>query len=341
MSTKRKIHAAGMLLLVMLLATLIPSGAWAAEVQEDVTPNAQAAILYEATTGTVLYEKNADTQLPPASMTKVMTAILVLEQNPELEGELTVDERAVSHYYCSSMEPMRHLYAGEVISYEDCLNYLLIPSGNEAGTAFAFELAGNMSAFADQMTAKAKELGCENTEFRDPTGISPYNVTTARDMAKIAEYALSFEKFREIVCKTEGTVPPSNKREKGFDYENTNALLAPNDLYENPYVGYIKGVKTGWTPSAGYCFTGCMEKDGLTWISVVMGIKDDAYAADGTAIRGDLPETVSLLGLTEGVTAEDLGKPVNGLLLAGVIIAGIVIAVIAAVLYRKKHRREM
>ncbi|MDY3239731.1 MAG: D-alanyl-D-alanine carboxypeptidase [Anaerovoracaceae bacterium] len=341
MGMKRKTRAAGMMLLVMLLAILIPSGAWAEEVQEDITPNAKAAILYETTTGTVLYEKNADMQLSPASMTKVMTAILVLEQNPELEGELTVDERAVSHYYCSSMEPMRHLYAGEVISYEDCLNYLLIPSGNEAGTAFAFELAGDMSEFAKQMTAKAKEIGCENTEFRDPTGISPYNITTPRDMAKIAEYALSFEKFREIVCKTEGTVPPSNKREKGFDYENTNALLAPNDLYENPYVGYIKGVKTGWTPAAGYCFTGCMEKDGLTWISVVMGIEDDAYAADGTAIRGDLPETVSLLGLTEGVTAEDLKKPVNGLLLAGVIIAGIVIAVIAAVLYRKKHRREM
>ena len=198
-----------------------------------------------------------------------------------------------------------------------------------------------MSEFAKQMTAKAKEIGCENTEFRDPTGISPYNITTPRDMAKIAEYALSFEKFREIVCKTEGTVPPSNKREKGFDYENTNALLAPNDLYENPYVGYIKGVKTGWTPAAGYCFTGCMEKDGLTWISVVLGIEDDAYAADGTAIRGDLPETVSLLGLTEGVTAEDLKKPVNGLLIAGVSIAGIVIVLIAAVLYRKKHRREM
>ncbi len=337
---KKKTRAAGLILL-MFFTILLPSAAFAEETQQDITPEAKAAILYEATTRTVVYEKNADTQLSPASMTKVMTAILVLEQNPDLEGELTVDERAVSHYYCSSMEPMRHLYAGEVISYEDCINYMLIASGNEAATAFAFELAGDMSEFAKQMTAKAKEIGCENTEFRDPTGISPYNITTPRDMAKIAEYALSFEKFREIVCKTEGTVPPSNKREKGFDYENTNALLAPNDLYVNPYVGYIKGVKTGWTPAAGYCFTGCMEKDGLTWISVVMGIENDAYAADGTAIRGDLPETVSLLGLTEGVTAEDLEKPVNGLLIAGVIIAGIVIALIAAVLYRKKRRREM
>lgn len=331
----------GILLIVLNLILSFPAGVYAQSGEEDVVPNAKAAILYEATTGTVLYEKNADMQLAPASMTKVMTAILVLEANPELEGELTVDERAVSHYYCSSMEPLRHLYAGEVISYEDCLNYLLIPSGNEAGTAFAFELAGDMSEFAEQMTEKAKELGCENTEFRDPTGISPSNITTPRDMARIAEYALSFDKFREIVCKTEGTVPASNKREKGFHYENTNELLAHSDLYENPYEGYIKGVKTGWTPSAGYCFTGCMEKDGLTWISVVMGVMDSAEAADGTAIRGDLPETVNLLRLTDGVTADDLKQPASGFLIAAAIVIAVLIIGIVIFIYRKKHRREM
>lgn len=331
----------GILLIVLNLILCFPDAVYADNSEKDAVPNAKAAILYEATTGTVLYEKNADMQLAPASMTKIMTAILVLESNPELEGELTVDERAVSHYYCSSMEPLRHLYAGEVISYEDCLNYLLIPSGNEAGTAFAFELAGDMSEFAKQMTEKAKELGCENTEFRDPTGISPSNLTTPRDMAKIAEYALSFEKFREIVCKTEGTVPASNKREKGFDYKNTNELLSHSDLYENPYEGYIKGVKTGWTPSAGYCFTGCMEKDGLTWISVVMGVMDSAEAADGTAIRGDLPETVNLLRLTDGVTADDLKKPENGLLIAAGIVMAILTIGIVILIYRKKHRREM
>ena len=338
---KKRSQGRRLILLAVLLTFVLTTNAWAKEAPEDVTPNAKAAILYETTTGTVLYEKNADMQLTPASMTKVMTAILVLEKNPSLEGELTVSEKAVSHYYCGSMEPMRHLKAGEVISYQECMNYMLIASGNEAATAFAFELTGDMGAFADQMTAKAKEIGCENTEFRDPTGISSYNMTTPRDMAKIAEYAMSFEKFREIVCKTEGTVPASNMREKGFDYTNTNALLAADPLYENPYVGYIKGIKTGWIPASGYCFTGCMEKDGLTWISVVMGIEEDAYAPDGTAIRGDLPETVSLLSLTDGVTAESLKKPNNVLLIAGIIIAVIVAAGIAAICYRKKYRREM
>ncbi|MCI6013141.1 MAG: serine hydrolase [Firmicutes bacterium] len=340
MDMKKKNGIAAAVLLILILTCILPTGAFAEETQEDVTPNAKAAILYETTTGTVVYEKNADMQLPPASMTKVMTAILVLEQNPELEGELTVDERAVSHYYCSSMEPLRHLYAGEAISYEDCMNYMLIASGNEAATSFAFELAGDMSEFAKQMTAKAKEIGCENTEYRDPTGISPYNLTTPRDMAKIAAYAMKFDKFREIVCKSGGTVPPSNKREKGFDYENSDPLLAENP-YITPYHGYIKGIKTGWTPSAGYCLTCCMEKDDLTWISVVMGVEDEAVTETGEVIRGDVPETIRLLGLTDGVTADDLKKPVNVLLIAGVIIAGIVVVLIAAVLYRKKHRREM
>ena len=338
---KKRNRERRIILLALFLTFVLTTNTWAEEAPEDVTPNAKAAILYEATTGTVVYEKNADLQMTPASMTKIMTAILVLEQNPNLEGELTVDERAVSHFYCSSMEPMRHLKEGEVISYDDCLNYMLIASGNEAATSFAFELAGDMGEFADQMTAKAKEIGCENTEFRDPTGISSYNMTTPRDMAKIAEYAMSFDKFREIVCKTEGTVPASNVREKGFDYINTIALLTANKLYENPYEGYIKGIKTGWIPASGYCFTGCMEKDGLTWISVVMGVEEDAYAPDGTAIRGDLPETVSLLSLTDGVTAEELKKPGNGLLIAGIIIAVILVAGTVAILYRKKYRREM
>lgn len=328
-------------LMVMLFMQTCTAGAWAEEAAEDVTPNAKAAILYEATTGTVLYEKEADMQLSPASMTKVMTAIMVLEENPNLEGELTVDERAVDSFYCSSMEPQRHLEAGEVISYEDCMNYFLIQSGNEAGTAFAFELVGDVSEFAKKMTAKAKELGCENTEFRDPHGISPNNVTTPRDMAKIAEYALTFDKFREIVCKTAGTVPPSNKRDVGFDYTNTNELLAHSDLYDNSYEGYIKGVKTGWTPPAGYCFTGYMEKDGLKWISVVMGVMNDGHAADGTAIRGDLPETVEMLKLTDGVTAEDLKKPVSAGLIAGIIAVVVIILIVIAVLYKKRHRREM
>lgn len=273
----------------------------------DMAPNCKSAILYEATTGTVLFSKNADMPFAPASMTKVMTAILVLEANPNLEGTLVVDERAVSNYYCSSMEPQRHLIEGEEISFTECMKYLLIPSGNEAATTFAFELAGDMSKFIDRMNEKAVEIGCVDTHFSDPTGITGNNhYTTASDMVKICEYAMTFEKFRECVNFSEGTVPASNVRETGFDYETTNRVKFPDDRYESKYSQYMTGVKTGWTPAAGYCFSGCMERDGLVFYSVAMG-GDELDNGDGRILQGDFIDTINMYSLTDGLTAENIG----------------------------------
>ncbi len=272
----------------------------------DLAPNCKAAILYEATTGTVLFAKNEDMQLPPASMTKVMTAILVLEENPQLEGTLTVDKRAVSPYYCSYMEPQRHLLEGEIISFEECMRYLLIPSGNEAATAFAFELSGDMSKFVERMNEKAKSLGCENTNFADPTGLSGNgHYTTVSDMVKICEYAMSFDKFRECVSFDSGMVPPSNVRDTGFEYETTNRVKFPDDRYESPYSRYMTGVKTGYTPAAGYCFSGCMERNGLVFYSVAMG-GNERDNGDGRILQGDFVDTINLYRLTDGLTVENI-----------------------------------
>lgn len=303
---------------------------------EDIIKNSKAGILYEATTGTVVCEKNADMQLPPASMTKVMTAILVLEKNPTLEGELTVNKNAVRHYYCSYMEPQRHLLAGEVISYEECMKYLLIPSGNEAATAFAFELCDTFSEFIDMMNAKAKELGCENTNFKDPVGLSSSDhYTTPRDMVKICEYAMQFDKFREIVAMEDGAVPASNVREKGFDYYTTNYVKYPDDRYESPYSQYVTGIKTGYTPAAGWCLSSCMEKDGLVWYTVVMG-GDELDNGDGRILQGDFIDTIALYEQTEGLTADDLKKPVSPLLIGGIAIAAIAVIVLVFFAMKKK-----
>lgn len=308
---------------------------------DDPVPDSASAILYESTTGTVVFSKNADEVRPLASMTKVMTAIVVLERNPELEGTLTVDERAVDPYYCSSMTPLKHLLAGEIISYEDCMRYMLIPSGNDGATSFAFEIAGSVEAFAEMMNEEARKIGCKNTTFRDPHGISPEDKTTAEDMVKIAEYAMRFEKFRQIVKCTSGSVPPSNKREKGFDYENSNELLYTSSQYDNPYSEYVTGVKTGWTPSAGYCLTCCMEKDGLVWYSVVMGVPDSAVAPDGTFFRGDTVETLSLLDIADSTSLKDLRAiRFRKFIPAAAAIAAAVV-VLAVIVYRKRHRREM
>lgn len=299
-----------------------------APANEDQAPHSKAAILYEATTDTVFYEKNADMELPPASMTKVMTAVLVLEQNPQLEGTLTVSENAVKHYYCSSMG-YPHLKAGEVISYKDCMAYMLIPSANEAATAFAFEIGGDMETFVRMMNDKAKELGCTNTQFKDPVGLSSSDhYTSPRDMVKICRYAMSFDSFREAVSADSVTVPVSNMRDESYECYTTNYVKFPDDRYESPYSQYVTGVKTGWTPAAGWCFSGCMEKDGLVWYSVVMGGNEEWYDEE-RIIQGDFRDTINLYSLTEGVTAEQLKAMHGAGIPAWLAVAGVVAAVLA------------
>ncbi|MGN0658240.1 MAG: D-alanyl-D-alanine carboxypeptidase family protein [Emergencia sp.] len=310
--------------------------------ERDEAPHSKAAILYEATTDTVFYEKNADMELPPASMTKVMTAILVLEENPDLEGTLTVSENAVKHYYCSSME-YPHLKAGEIISYKDCMTYMLVPSANEAATSFAFEIGGDMETFVQMMNDKAEELGCEHTHFQDPAGLSSSDhYTTPRDMVKICRYAMSFDQFREAVSKSEGTVPASNMRDEGYDYYTTNYVKFPDDRYESPYSRYVTGVKTGWTPAAGWCFSGCMEKDGLVWYSVVMG-GDEEWYDENRIVQGDFVDTIHLYSLTEGVTAEDLEAMHSGFPVAAAVVIAVIAAIVlltAVYILRKKSKEK-
>lgn len=307
---------------------------------EDMTPHCKASILYEATTGTVLFEKNPDEKLPPASMTKVMTAIVVLEENPDLEGEFTVSEKAVSHYYCSYMDSY-HLKAGEVISYEDCMRYLLVLSGNEAATAFAFDMCGDYQEFIDKMNAKAEELGCTNTHFVDCVGLSASDhYTTPRDMARMCEYAMKFDKFRECVSQSGGTLPASNKRDRDFNYDSINYVMFPDDRYESPYARYMTGVKTGFTNAAGWCFSGCMEKDGLVFYSVVMGSELLDYGDGERVIQGDFLDTINLYSLTDGLTADNIAEryPQTGNAPVWMIAAAVAIIVLIALMWFRSVR---
>ncbi len=348
MKIKAKRLAYGLLGLVLAaVMTMMPAAPVfadsAEEGEKDMTPNCKAAILYEATTDKVLYEKNADMQLPPASMTKVMTAILVLEQNPKLTGKLTVSRNAVRHYYCSYMEPQRHLEEGEAISYEECMKYLLIPSGNEAATAFAFDMCDEYKDFIAMMNEKAEELGCEDTHFADCIGLASSNhYTTPRDMVKICEYAMEFDKFRECVSQSEGMVPASNVRDEGFAYETTNYVKFPDDRYESPYSQYMTGVKTGYTPAAGWCFSGCMERDGLVFYSVAMGGELLDYDEE-RVVQGDFLDTINMYSLTDGLTADNIEEkyPPETASPLWIAAAVVVLAAVIAVWFgfaRKKRR---
>ncbi len=305
---------------------------------KEYITHCEAGILYEATTDTVLYEKNADEQLVPASMTKVMTAILALEANPDMEGSVTVPENAVYPYYCSWMNG-EHLFAGETVEWNTLLEYMLELSANEAASTIAFTLCDDIHDFVDMMNEKAEELGCENTKFADPHGLSSANKTTPRDMVKICQYAMTFEKFRDAVKGVGGEIPASEYRRTPLEYYNINAVMFPDDRYDSPYAQYMTGVKTGSTPAAGYCFSGCMEKDGLVYYSCVMRGDEEMYDDERT-IQGDFRDTIELYELTEGLTYDSLmaEKGPSTAVIVGIVVAVIAVAGVAFVLIKKRKK---
>lgn len=307
---------------------------------EDIVPDTKAAILYEETTDTVIYEKNADMQLPPASMTKVMTALIVLEANPELEGELTVDERAVNSYYCSWKDAATCLKAKEKISYEDCMRTMLISSANEATCAFAFDMCDEYSDFVDKMNAKVEELGLKNTHFFDTSGLSYLNYTCPRDMCIIAREAMKYEKFREIVKMKKGVLPVSNMRDKPTEYWNSNLLLNPDKApYKSEYNDFVIGVKTGWIPESKNCFTGCMQRDGLTFYTVVMGSED--VQINGEWVQGSFTDTIKLYQYADSFDPEKaLAAKRRPIIIGAVAIAAVIAAVIVIVMKRKKAKSK-
>lgn len=333
----KKVVLSAMVIAAMLL-TVVPANtiyaADAAETQDDITPLTKSAILYEETSDTVIYEKNKDRQSQPASMTKVMTAIIVLEDNPELEGSLTVDPRALKRFYCSWKDQEKHLEPEEEISCYECMKFMLLFSANEATNAFAFSMYDDYSDFVDRMNKKAEELGCKNTNFADTSGLSTLNLTTPEDMVKICKEAMKYEKFREIVKSTEGELPVSNKRTEPTPYETYLRVMTGDERYESPYGQYIVGIKTGWIPASGYCYSCCMEKDGYRFYSVVMG--GEETEVDGVWAQGDFLDTINLLKLTDNFQPPESKFP-TALLILGVI-ALLFVALICARIYVRRKK---
>ncbi len=242
-----------------------------------------AAILLDMTSGEVLYENNADEQRFPASTTKMMTALLALE-NLDLESDITVDAEA-ANIGGSGIK----LREGEIMNADVMLHAMLIPSSNDCAVAIAKTIAGSVDNFAVMMNAKARELGCKGTNFVNPCGLhEDDHYTTARDLSIIAMECMKNEHFREIVAMPEYTVPATNLSD-ARDLVSSNLLLwdeterhkiyVGNDLRYPKYDGTI-GIKTGYTPQAGGCLVAACEKDGTRLLSVVMECTDMGRFAD-------------------------------------------------------------
>lgn len=228
-----------------------------------------AAILIDADSGIVLYEKNADKKMYPASTTKIMTAILTIE-NADLDSVATASFNAVN---CIDYDSSKLcLSENEKISVRDLLYGLLIASANDAANVLAEHISGSTKEFAQLMNKRAKELGAENTNFVNAHGLHDENhYTTAADLAKIAKHAMSLPLFREIVSLSEYTLEPTNVFDKERPLNSTNHLINPKSQY---YCKYASGIKTGYTTNAGCCLVSYGSADGTNVISVVLGAKN-------------------------------------------------------------------
>lgn len=227
---------------------------------EDLAPNAKSAIMIEASTGEILFQKNKDEKLAPASMTKMMSMILIME---EIEnGNLKWDEMITTSERASSMGGSQiFLKAGEKMSVEDLLKGVAIASGNDAVVALAERIAGSEEAFVKRMNARGKDLGLKNTNFVNATGLTADNhYSSAYDMSLIAKELVKHEKILEFTGTYEDYLRKDTK--SPFWLVNTNRLVR--------FKEGVDGLKTGFTNEAGYCLTATMKKDGMRLITVVM-----------------------------------------------------------------------
>jgi serine-type D-ala-D-ala carboxypeptidase len=225
----------------------------------------------EESTGKILYSKNANSIMYPASTTKIMTAILTLEKC-NLSDTAVVSHNAV--FSIPSGYSTASLVEGEVLTIEQLLNVLLIPSANDAAVVLAEHIAGSVEAFSDMMNSKAVELGCLNTHFVNPNGIHNENhYSTAYDLALIGKYAMQFPTFKEISSKTRYTLPITNAYSKEDRiFNTTNDLIKPNysSSPTNYYYKYATGGKTGYTDPAGQCIVATATKDNVSLIAVTL-----------------------------------------------------------------------
>lgn len=217
--------------------------------------SAQSAILVCADTGDVLYEKNPDDKMLIASITKIMTAIIVIE-NCDMDEQVKIKPEW-SAVEGSSM----YLKPDEYYTVSELLTGLLLVSGNDAATALACNMCGDELSFAVKMNEKANELGMSNSSFRNPHGLDdPEHYSTARDMAILASYCMENDIFRDIVSRSYATV-------KDQTYVNHNRLL-------REYDGCM-GVKTGYTMAAGRTLVSCADRNGMRLVCVTLNAPDD------------------------------------------------------------------
>ena len=295
-------------LLILIMTIAIASTLWvpAFAVSKDkneiknaathalVPVEAEAAIVMDAETGKILYEKDAYTMREPASVTKIITCLVALD-------ELEMDQKITVKANGNPTGNVINVKAGEVFTAEQLIYALMLPSANDAAVALAVEIAGSEEEFCKMMNAKAKECGAKNSNFMNPNGLNwpgdESHLTTAYDLAVITREALKNETFRKIVSTLEYKIPATNKS-KARKLINTNKFLwdadtveyvkakqtKPEEVWVPEYYEGVLGVKTGTTSTAGACFVGAVDIHGTELISVVLNSEEDGRYKDTEAL---------------------------------------------------------
>lgn len=246
---------------------------------DELSLTAESAILMDATTGKILYEKNSRTKQYPASITKLMTILLALEHG-SLEDEITFSHDAVF-----SIEPgSAHIaiQEGEILTLEQVLYGIMLRSANECANAAAEYVDGSLEKFAEHMTARAKELGCENTNFVNANGLFDENhYTTAYDMALIAQELLKNETYRSMMSNTYYVIPPTNKQPEERPLHGQHQMLNESSLY---YYEYAEGGKTGYTVEAQNTLVTYAKQGDTELIAVVLKCNGTQHYVDTKAL---------------------------------------------------------
>ena len=250
----------------------------------------KAALLIDLNTGRTVYEQDADERVYPASLTKIMTCLLALE-NGNLSDVITVDENALSGLDQDSS--VVGLQVGEKITLENLLYCMMVSSGNDAANVVAEYIAGSVADFVRMMNERAYALGCKDTHFNNPHGLhDESHYTTARDLSIITQAALKSENFRQIVSTQEYVIPESAT---GAEHKlKTTNLLIYQSTGNSFYDSRVTGVKTGYTSAAGRCLITTAEDDGIRFLSVLCGAKTSIQES-GDLLMESFPETIKLL----------------------------------------------
>lgn len=258
------------LVMIIIIGFILGIETFAKEIpEEDIEGiTAKNILLAETNTSKILYEKNIDKKIYPASITKLLTAILVVE-NCELDEIVIVSENAVKSVPSGYVNA--NLQIGEELTVNDLLNVMLIPSANDAANALAEHVGGSIESFSTMMNTRAKELGCTGSNFTNPGGLhQEEHYTTARDILYISQEAISNKTIKNIIKKINYTLPKTNKYTgTSRIFTNTNYIIR-KEMKEH-YYKYCIGGKTGYTGEAKNCVVAFYKKDGIQLTAIIMG----------------------------------------------------------------------